>query len=204
MKVRTYVIAALLGVTALVTPVSAATAMPLPEIARAAPTAPVAASAHHLAHLHHRHHMHVLHVRLLAARARAQHAASMRTVGGKHYLSGVILSRYNKPPLVRSPWGMVPQNTYHGRWYDPSALSTRNCIVMRESMGHPTSINSGGYSGLYQFGLSWTPTIQKWTGEHVAIVRMSYQAQDYAFFRAYAFGKGASNWSGGRWTCPGV
>lgn len=204
MKVRTLVIAALLGVTALVTPVSAATAMPLPEIVSAAPTAPVAPSAQHLAHLHHRHHLHVLHMRLLAARAHAARAASMRTVGGKHYLSGAILSRYDKPPMVRTRWGVVPQNTYHGKWYDASALSTRNCIVRRESDGSPTSINSGGYSGLYQFGLSWTRTLQKYTGERVAIVRMSYQAQDLSFWRVWNFGRGASNWAGGRWSCPRV
>lgn len=105
------------------------------------------------------------------------------------------------PPFIKTRWGKIPKNTYHGRFYVASALNFRNCVVARESMGVRTVINSQGYSGLYQFGLSWTRTIQKWTGERVAIRHMSYQAQDLAFWKAYNFGRGAGNWAGGRWHC---
>lgn len=105
------------------------------------------------------------------------------------------------PPFIKTRWGRIPKNTYHGRFYVASALNFRNCVVARESMGVRTVINSQGYSGLYQFGLRWTRTIQKWTGERVAIRRMSYQAQDLAFWKAYNFGRGAGNWAGGRWHC---
>lgn len=151
------------------------------------------------------HQRHLLHLKRVAAKHRSSAKAGyVYTSHGKHYIHGVVLSRHNKPPMVHTRWGLAPANTYHGKWYDPSALTTRNCIVMRESMGHPTSINSAGYSGLYQFGLSWTHTLQGFTGEHVAIVQMSYQAQDLAFWRVWNFGKGAGNWAGGRWACPRV
>lgn len=113
-------------------------------------------------------------------------------------------ARTATPATISSPWGPVHANTWFGRGYDPRFELTRECIAVRESDNTRTSINSGGYSGYYQFGLSWTRTIQNWTGEHVPIVQMSTQAQDEAFWIAFDHGRGASNWAGGRWSCPGV
>jgi hypothetical protein len=108
------------------------------------------------------------------------------------------------PKTLKTSWGWVHANTYFGKWFDPSAEVTRECVVARESMDHRDAYNSSGASGYYQFMLPWTHTIQQWTGEHVPIRDMSTQAQDLAWWRAWDFGKGASNWAGGRWSCPGT
>lgn len=105
------------------------------------------------------------------------------------------------PPFIKTRWGKIPKNTYYGKYYDARALTKRNCIVARESMGVRTVINSQGYSGLYQFGLPFTRSLQKFTGEKVPIRYMSYQAQDMSFWKVYNFGKGAKHWAGGRWHC---
>lgn len=114
----------------------------------------------------------------------------------KHAVKKKTVHHYVSPHIV----GILP-SAYKGSWYDARFEQYRMCVVKRESMGHYDAINSQGYSGAYQFGLSWTRTIQKWTGEHVPIRYMSRYAQDLAFWRAFNHGKGAGNWAGGRWYC---
>lgn len=119
---------------------------------------------------------------------------------------GVSRSSSNpeKAGRVLSRWGWVHKNTYFGPGYDPKYEVTRQCLVVRESNDHRTAINSGGYSGYYQFGLTWTRTIQHWTKEYVPINQMSTKAQDKAWWLAWNHGAGQKHWSGGRWACPGV
>lgn len=100
-----------------------------------------------------------------------------------------------KPKVYVSNVRGIQASAYTGSWYDARFEGTRRCIVQRESRGNYSVMNSGGYSGAYQFGQAWTKTIQKWTGEYVPIRYMSRAAQDYAFWRAFNHGKGRSNWN---------
>ena len=97
--------------------------------------------------------------------------------------------------------GILP-SAYRGSYYDARYESFRRCVVKRESNGHYNARNSSSSAaGAYQFLRAWQPTIQHWTGEHVAIWQMSRYAQDMAFWRALDHGKGAHNWAGGGYSC---
>jgi hypothetical protein len=105
------------------------------------------------------------------------------------------------PKRVSTSLRGVMASAYRGTWYDARFESIRRCIVTRESHGNYRIINWLGYQGAYQFGVSWTRTIQHWTGEHVAIHLMSRYAQDYAWWHAWNHGKGAHHWSHGGYHC---
>lgn len=95
----------------------------------------------------------------------------------------------------------IQPSAYRGPYYDARFEAYRRCVVKRESEGQYYAVDPSGAAGAYQFMPPWTKTLQSWTGHHVPIQQMTRYEQDYAFWRAFDHGKGASAWAGGRWYC---
>ena len=96
--------------------------------------------------------------------------------------------------------GVLP-SAYRGKYYDARYEAYRRCVVKRESEGEYYVVDPSGAAGAYQFMPAWTHTLQVWNHHFVPIQKMTRYEQDYAFWRAFDHGKGASAWSGGRWYC---
>jgi hypothetical protein len=114
----------------------------------------------------------------------------------------------------------VFKSAYVGSFYDSRYEKKRMCIVKRESNGYYTVKSRGGYYGAYQFNDGFRKgaasmmykSLKKEVGATYAlqlvsslkkkkINRWSRYWQDRAFWTVFNHGRGAANWSGGRWTC---